>query len=176
MGAPLIRLDEPGRRVDVGERHRQRFLFIARDQTKPLEVLWTKSKRPRIETSGIALRGLLLPAGIQNVAPGSSLSGRPFPTCGRFQPRGNAGGGVAIKSSVVPVSRRDAGVNDRAKMRLGSGHVPHQMLLVCEGNRVRLGGRATEIQIALVERAGEVVTNQGPFALAWPRRLLSYPQ
>jgi hypothetical protein len=36
----------------------------------------------------------------------------------------------------------------------------------CEGNRVRLGGRATEIQIALVERAGEVVTNQGPFALA----------
>jgi hypothetical protein len=74
---PLIRLDEPGRRVDVGERHRQRFLFIARDQTKALEVLWTKSKRPRIETSRIALRGLLLPAGKQNVAPGSSLSGRP---------------------------------------------------------------------------------------------------
>jgi hypothetical protein len=76
----------------------------------------------------------------------------------------------------VPVSRHDAGVNDRAKMRLGSGHDPHQVLPVCEGNRVRLGGRATEIQIALVERAGEVVTNQGPFALAWPRRLLSYPQ
>ena len=76
----------------------------------------------------------------------------------------------------MPVSRHDAGVNDRAKMRLGSGHDPHQVLLVCEGNRVRLGGRATEIQIALVERAGEVVTNWWPFALAWPRRLLSYPQ
>ena len=58
----------------------------------------------------------------------------------------------------MPVSRYDAGVNDRAKMRLGSGHDPHQVLLVCEGNRVRLGGRATKIQIALAERAGEVVT------------------
>jgi hypothetical protein len=106
VGAPLIRLDEPGRRVDVGERHRQRFLFSARDQTKALEVLWTKSKRPRIETSRIALRGLLLPAGIQNVAPGSSLSGRPFPTCGRFHPRGNAGGGVAVKSSVEVLSHK----------------------------------------------------------------------
>jgi hypothetical protein len=47
---------------DAGDRHWQRFLFIARDQTKALEVLWTKSKRPRIETSGVALRGLLLPA------------------------------------------------------------------------------------------------------------------
>ena len=83
----------------------QRLLFVARDQTKALEVLRTKSKRPRNATSGVALRELLLgPAGIQNVALGSSLSGRPFATYGRFQPRGDAGGGVAVKSSVEVLS------------------------------------------------------------------------
>src|ERR1700719_4917448 len=45
----------------------------------------------------------------------------------------------------------------------------------CEGNRVRLGGRATEIQIALVERAGEVGDQPGSFraCLAAPISALS---
>jgi len=46
--------------------------------------------------------------------------------------------------------------------------IPRRRLLLDGDTPVRLGGRALDILIALVERAGEVVTKQDLMARAWP--------
>lgn len=43
-----------------------------------------------------------------------------------------------------------------------------QRVLVAEGSQVRIGGRALDILIALVERGGEVVTKRQLMGIAWP--------
>jgi len=45
---------------------------------------------------------------------------------------------------------------------------PARKELLAEGDAVRLGGRALDLLIALVERAGKVVSHQELFARAWP--------
>ena len=54
---------------------------------------------------------------------------------------------------------------------------PYRLLseerLLLEGaRRVRLGGRAFDILVALVERAGEVVSKEELIARAWPKRIV----
>lgn len=48
-----------------------------------------------------------------------------------------------------------------------------QRVLVENGRRLRLGGRAMDILIALVERAGQVVGKRELMALAWPHSLVN---
>lgn len=47
--------------------------------------------------------------------------------------------------------------------------LPHQHLLLKQGTRIVLGGRALDLLVALVERAGELVEKNELMARAWPR-------
>ena len=49
---------------------------------------------------------------------------------------------------------------------------PARKLLLADGGAVRLGGRALELLIALVERAGEVVSHRDLFARVWPHTVV----
>lgn len=49
---------------------------------------------------------------------------------------------------------------------------PTRKLLLGDGVAVRLGGRALDLLIALVERAGEVVSHDELFARVWPRTVV----
>ena len=49
---------------------------------------------------------------------------------------------------------------------------PARKQLLAEGDVVRLGGRALDLLIALVERAGDVVTHDELFARVWPRTVV----
>ncbi|WP_431052526.1 ATP-binding protein [Roseateles sp. L2-2] len=49
---------------------------------------------------------------------------------------------------------------------------PARKLLLDDGRAVRLGGRALDLLIALVERAGEVVSHDELFARVWPRTVV----
>lgn len=49
---------------------------------------------------------------------------------------------------------------------------PARKLLLEGGRTVRLGGRALDLLIALVERAGEVVSHEDLFARVWPRTVV----
>ena len=46
--------------------------------------------------------------------------------------------------------------------------IPRRQLLLCNGERVKVGGRALDILTLLVERAGELVSNAELEAHAWP--------
>jgi predicted ATPase/DNA-binding winged helix-turn-helix (wHTH) protein len=50
--------------------------------------------------------------------------------------------------------------------------LPAQQLLLEDGKPVRLGGRAREILVALVERAGEVVGKEALIAQVWPNAVV----
>jgi predicted ATPase/DNA-binding winged helix-turn-helix (wHTH) protein len=49
---------------------------------------------------------------------------------------------------------------------------PARKQLLAEGGAVRLGGRALDLLIALVERAGDVVSHDELFARVWPRTVV----
>ncbi len=49
---------------------------------------------------------------------------------------------------------------------------PARKLLLDGGQQVRLGGRALDLLIALVERAGDVVSHDDLFAQVWPRTVV----
>ena len=49
---------------------------------------------------------------------------------------------------------------------------PARKQLLAEGDAVRLGGRALDLLIALVERAGDVVSHDELFARVWPRAIV----
>ncbi len=49
---------------------------------------------------------------------------------------------------------------------------PARKQLLAEGEAVRLGGRALDLLIALVERAGDVVSHEELFAQVWPRTVV----
>src|SRR4051794_9764113 len=49
---------------------------------------------------------------------------------------------------------------------------PARKKLLAEGDAVRLGGRALDLLIALVERAGDVVSHEELFARVWPRTVV----
>ena len=49
---------------------------------------------------------------------------------------------------------------------------PARKLLLNDGRAVRLGGRALDLLIALVTRAGEVVTHEALFAQVWPHTVV----
>jgi DNA-binding response OmpR family regulator len=53
---------------------------------------------------------------------------------------------------------------------------PARKLLLDDGRTVRLGGRALDLLIALVERAGDVVSHDELFARVWPRAPLRVAQ
>src|SRR4051812_48590258 len=49
---------------------------------------------------------------------------------------------------------------------------PARKLLLDDGRAVRLGGRALDLLIALVERAGDVVSHDELFAHVWPHSVV----
>ena len=50
--------------------------------------------------------------------------------------------------------------------------VPQRRMILRDGVPLRLGGRAREILIALVERAGEIVTKRELLARVWPDAII----
>src|SRR5437868_6225951 len=49
---------------------------------------------------------------------------------------------------------------------------PARKLLQADGRDVRLGGRALDLLVALVERAGEIVSHDELFARVWPHAVV----
>jgi len=61
----------------------------------------------------------------------------------------------------------------RGALRFGRFSLdPARKVLLDDGRAVRLGGRALDLLIALVERAGEVVSHEELFAQVWPRTVV----
>jgi len=81
-----------------------------------------------------------------------------------------AGKGEDSRTSVSTgeVDKRSKAVPEKAFSFGPFQLLPHQHLLLQDGNPIPLGSRALEILVALVERAGDLLDRNTLEARAWP--------